>query len=337
VAETGRKEIVGRAGRFVVSTGLGLLLAATGTVAVRRALDNGTATAVQGAAAPKRRYACYYDPQAEPKRGHVVYVGQQEKPNPGDKKPRELGKPCVVDIKTFFDSAKPLAMECHEDGTVLYVTADSIYEAKISNDEKECATFKVMQRIPYTNIPEFTGRFKGAHENAKVIAADLFWPVEKSTAVVAIVTDSGLFMVFNSPKASTQDISEKFLWDVANQGNFYIKQHVWPGRVTGAVVGILNRKEFAIIPIGGSTVNTKYVYVLKYSKDVYGDGEIEPFVEALGERRPGFETIIDATTIVYDEVRGGLVTLITGQKNDGSLVSIDLIVKPSKEMLRESR
>ncbi|MFH1520865.1 MAG: hypothetical protein ABID61_04420 [Candidatus Micrarchaeota archaeon] len=232
----------------------------------------------------------------------------------------ELGVAGVVDASRVFDGSKQLAFTCAEDGTVWWVTEKFVYVGRLASSD-ECCTLNIEQKIPHAQVPEYH------MPGVSVLAASIWLPVGESTPVVATITNTGWFQAFKLPKGNLS-IDEKFIYRLWGSPSLS-EQELRPQNVTGASIGVLNTREFSVVPFGDSHT---YFY-FRWPGGQYRE-LVQPDVWIMDIRdvERDFNHITGASPIGYDEERDrtGWTVTISGVNNVGSQVILPRVVKPQQ-------
>ncbi|MBI5228183.1 hypothetical protein HY988_06345 [Candidatus Micrarchaeota archaeon] len=275
----------------------------------------------------KRRIWCDFDPKAD---GIIVSVEKATKT-----KGASLTDSYIIPSSSVFSGSKPLAAQCHEDGTLWWLNDKQIYRHTITPTPSGCCDVELNQAFPHTSsFPEY------AAPGAGVIAAAMWWPANQPSPSVAEVSKNGLLQIFKPP-TDQPDIAEHFLLELSA---IFKNEESWPRDLSRVVLGVTGHDGFSIIPLDHPAQtaaqnadssspsppnNIVFRYYFQWSGGSYsGEKRIRPWVLNLRELEPDAKTTIAAEEIVFNPIRGGWVTNLTFLTNDGRIRQRDVNVVP---------
>lgn len=269
-----------------------------------------------------RRIWCAYEPKHEKL---LIYLEAE-----GEKiKGSELGSASLVPVSETFEGSKPLAVACRTDGTIWWVSEEAAYNGTIVPREDGCCTIKDAVEIEHAKIPEYQV------PGTKVMAAGILWPVGEQTPYIATITNTGYFQAFRAPLTGPT-ISENFL--------IGLESTRWPPTIARAVLGVLSANEFVLIPLGNKdsplNSNITFFYYLQWRGSSYNDFSKTAIVRKIDiqkEFRPDLRTIFDVSPPIYDEDRGGWVSLFNGITSARKVVELDIGLKPIDVLEQERK
>ncbi len=248
-----------------------------------------------------RRVWCNYEPKYDKL---MVYLEKEEKPPNGS----EIGDGYLLDVSDAFEGTKPLAVKCniHGDGTVWWISSESIYRGVIIPRRDECCDIVDVAELSHTDLPE--------HKlpDTKMIAADIWWPVGEETPYAVTITNTGIIQMLYLPKNELiTERPNKF------NGLEIFEDKKWRKHIAEVVIKIIDNARFVVIPLGyknskSNDYRITFFYYIMCNNGLCNDhtdrlnitvmGVEETIIDTDGKKIPeGIRTIYAASPIRYNE------------------------------------
>ena len=195
---------------------------------------------------------------------------------------------------------KPLDYYCTRSGHLFWLTPKKVHVRRITNDNGDYSSREVVSSA-YTKPDEYSD------PDVKVISGHIGGDPTKNWQEIRIatLTNTGIFQVF------TLDL-DSIAKDKPNRAIVYFMEDTdiepserWPEKnIAGAVVRVLNKSEFSIIPLGTKDLGSvRTFFYLKIEGDLRkGDSWVGTM--KLLERNPTLKNVFSVTTR-YEEASGG--------------------------------
>lgn len=232
-----------------------------------------------------------------------------------------LFKSSTLELSSLSNNGSVLTVACDSKKTIWWITDQLLFSASLRLDLGGVYIDKsTVNQISHMLAPEY--------EAAKVIAANIMILEHNEGPFVMTLTDTGLLRLFRPPSDGFT-IKETMLISLPRESpnDERSTRSIWPLK-RGAVIGFINKKEFAVIPM---SVGSFYFYI-NYEGEVYEHGPNANKLKVfLDEYDPSISTIVRADQIILDEITGGVVTNLFFTYKSGDSGKLHVILKPKME------
>ncbi len=266
-----------------------------------------------------RRVWCSYSPAHE---AIIAYMEKRGESTKGG----ELGSGFLFPASKAFEGTKPLAVACHTNGAIWWVSETTAYSGRLVPIGDDCCSVNEVTEVSYTKLSEYLT------PETRVIAASIWWPLSEQAPYIATITNTGYFQAFRAP-LNEPTPSEHFVVELGSKR--------WPQNITGAVLGMLSKYEFALIPLGDKDSKdggVTYFYYFKCPEGSYNDpGDMTiSRTDLIKGWRSDLKTVFASSPIIYEEDEGGWISTIRGITTHGEIVSLNVLIKP-RDVLEKER
>lgn len=241
----------------------------------------------------------------------------------------ELGSEMPMNAADLMikDSQDPLAFFCTSSGHLLWVTKDTVYVRKLSQDNGSLKASKVLD-ISHISPDEY------AVPGVKVISADIWRNPDArwQEITVATLTNTGLFQAARySLEGFVKNDQDRAIFDLSRKLN---PENRWPKEVAGGVVRIIDSEKFVVIPIGekgkGEVRNFYHIALAGKPGETFYSREMKIDTMKLWMTNPELKNILGLSSPVrYDRQLGGWVANLDGEKANGETFQMFPILTPA--------